>query len=132
MGFEVIVRPVVLPNIRPTTARVLAKSDNPESGMAVLSGGGGKFIGLSTSTSFSTSQSSPHQEKKRQVDVHRVYQMDKGGTIEKENFIDVQMLKKIRTDTSKEVFNVTYATPKVEKNVEVLESNKTIISPDGA
>ena len=39
-GFEVIVRPVILPNIRPASPRVLVPEDDPSSGVAVLSGSG--------------------------------------------------------------------------------------------
>ncbi len=35
-GLEVVVRPVVFPNIRPAPARALAPEDNPDQGIAVL------------------------------------------------------------------------------------------------
>jgi len=127
MGLEVVVRPVVLPNIRPATPRVLLPSGSPESGLAVLSGGGGKFFGTSHSWSFSISQQTPHAETKRQVDVLRVHQKNDDGTINQDNFIDVEQMKKVSArNNSGDVLKVIYQEMAQPDNVEVRESNKTI------
>jgi hypothetical protein len=133
MGFEVIVRPAVLPNIRPAPARVLAPQDNPEQGIAVIGAGGGNFVGISSSYSISFSQQRPHKEAKRQVDQERVYQVDKGGSgksgkdgnINKNNYIDVERLKRVRLDTSDGPIKVLYAAPPPAPNVETLATDVT-------
>jgi hypothetical protein len=125
MGLEVVVRPVVLPNIRPAAPRVLLPSGSPESGLAVISGGGGKFFGTSHSWSFSISQQTPHKETKRQVDVLRVHQKNDDGTINNNNFIDVERLKKVRLDGGDTVQNVIYSNPRPPDNVTVLETDAT-------
>lgn len=130
MGLEVVVRPVVLPNIRPTTPRVLAPPDNPESGIATMSGGGGKFIGTSYSWSVSVSRSKPHKEQARQVNTERVYQMDDQGNINRNNFIDVERLKRVRLDTGKEQVKVLYGSYPQPENVETLETDKTKTDPN--
>jgi hypothetical protein len=140
MGLEVVVRPVVLPNIRPSAPRVLAPADNPDSGIAVISGGGGMFLGTSHSSSFSISSQTPHQETKRQVDVLRVYQKsdDAGastrsaGTINRENYVDVEQMKKVSaTNKTGDVLKILYQEVKQPDNVEVRESNKTVEAGGG-
>jgi hypothetical protein len=56
-GFEIIVRPVVFPNIRPAPSRSLPPEDDPESGRATLTGSSGQVIALSHS--FTASGSMP-------------------------------------------------------------------------
>ena len=41
-GFEVVVRPVVFPNIRPAVPRVAGAAGRSEQGLCVITGGGGK------------------------------------------------------------------------------------------
>jgi hypothetical protein len=124
-GFETIVRPAVLPNIRPAPARVLAPQDNPEQGIAVITGGGGNFVSLSSSYSISFSQQRPHKEAARQVDKERVYQTDKDGNINKGNYIDVERLKRVRLNKEDGSYKVLYASPPPAPNVEPLETNVT-------
>jgi len=93
-GFEIIVRPVVFPNIRPTPARSLPPPDDPEKGFATIKGNGAKLVSLTTSFSKNMSKSRS-VETKRRVDVARVYQKKKDGTINKENFVDVEVANKI-------------------------------------
>jgi hypothetical protein len=132
-GFEVIVRPIVFPNIRPGPARVLAPPDDPEQGKFVLSGGSGKFMGTSLSRSISVSKQSPHKEKKRQFDKERVYQVDEAGNINKANFVDIERLSRIRLesdggDDNQEILNETYAKPPKADNIETLETDQTRIA----
>ena len=94
MGFEVVVRPVVLPNIRPAPAQSLPPQDDPDKGFAVIRGNGAKEIGLSNSYSSSTSQSK-RRETQRRVDEVRVYQQEDDGTVDRNNFIDTEVANKI-------------------------------------
>jgi len=94
MGFEVVVRPAVLPNIRPAPAQSLPPQDDPDKGFAVIRGNGGKQIDLSSSWSASTSQNK-QAESKRRVDEARVYQKDDDGTVNRKNFIDIEVANKI-------------------------------------
>jgi len=125
MGLEVVVRPVVFPNIRPATPRVLATPDNPDQGMVVLGGGGSTFVGTSYSYSYSYSTSKPHKEKKRQVDKKRVYQKEDDGTIKRENFVDIEQMKKVLLEGGKEPQRIVYGKYPDDDNVEVLESDIT-------
>jgi hypothetical protein len=97
-GFEVIVRPVVFPNIRPAPARSLLPEDDPTQGFAVLSGVGGKLIDLPSSESRSTSRSKP-VETKRRFDIVRIYQMGANGKINWMVSVDVEIVNKVWTDT---------------------------------
>jgi hypothetical protein len=100
-GLEVVVRPVVFPNIRPAPARSLPPADDPDKGFATIRGNGAKQIDLSSSFSGSTS-SNQRTEQKRQVDEVRVYQKDDNGTVNKDNFIDLQVANKIWMEGSEE------------------------------
>ena len=93
-GLEVVVRPVVFPNIRPAPAQSVPPQDDPDKGFAVIRGNGGKQVSLSNSWSASTS-TSKHQETQRRVDKARVYQQDDKGTVNRENFVDIEVANKI-------------------------------------
>jgi len=127
-GFEVIVRPVVFPNIRPAPARALAPEDNPDQGIAVLGGSGGRLIDLPHSYSTSVSQQKPHTESKRQFDKERIYQVGQGGStrsgeINRNNYIDVERLKKVRLNTEGGALKMIYSNPPPAANVETLETD---------
>jgi hypothetical protein len=136
-GFEVIVRPVVFPAIRPAPARPLAPQDDPEKGVAVLSGLGGKLIDLSFSESASWSKSRP-VETRRNVATERIYQKKPPtpehpkGELEKENYIDVERMRRLEMqegDGTKKLYY--YADPPMPRdfNIEVLEPDKWILNP---
>ena len=94
-GFEVVVRPVVFPNIRPAPARSLPPVDDPAKGFAVIKGNGAKS--MTTTDSFSMSMSrSRSVETERRVDEARVYQMDDDGTVNRDNFVDIQVANRIK------------------------------------
>jgi hypothetical protein len=118
--FEVIVRPVVFPNIRPPAARMLAPESNPDQGFATISGTGGKLIDLPHSWSASHTETKQQQETKRQYDTEKVYQKDDSGTINRDNFIEVERLKKVRLDDGGDLgpTKVIYADPPRSDNVE--------------
>lgn len=93
-GLETIVRPVVFPNIRPAAPRSLAPEDDPERGVCVLSGSSGGLIDLSISENMSFSRSRSN-ELKRRYDEVRVYQKEDDGTVNRDNFIDVQVVNRM-------------------------------------
>lgn len=95
-GFEVVVRPVVFPNIRPPAARSLPTAADPTQGFCTIHGSSGKVVDLPYSWNVSTSNSRP-QEMKRRVDEVRVYQQEDDGTVNKKNFVDVHVANKIWT-----------------------------------
>jgi hypothetical protein len=132
MGLEVVVRPLVLPNIRPPVALRIAPPDDPTKGLASLGGsGGGTFVGTSYSFSMSYSSSHPKHEEKRQIDKKRVYQQDEKGNINRTNYIDVEQMKKISLNTSAGKEGILYDNPPDPKNVETLEENVTRYSDGG-
>ena len=93
-GFEVVVRPVVFPDIRPSPARSLPPQQDPTKGFAVIKGNGAKSMTTSESFSMSMSKSRP-TETERRVDETRIYQMDDDGTVNKDNFVDVEVANRI-------------------------------------
>lgn len=113
MAFEVIVRPVVFPNIRPAPPRVLPPEDKPDQGMAVIKGSSVTSIGASRNWSVSISRDKPHKEKARQFDEQRVYQVDEKGKVNKANYVDLENLKRLRVDTFEGAIKVLYAGQKV-------------------
>lgn len=128
-GFEVIVRPAVLPNIRPAPARVLPPQDSPEQGICVIGGSGGALIDLPYSFSASYSSSAPHQESKRQFDKERVHQVttDAGGAtiMHQDNYVEIERLKRVRLETAAGPIKVFYSDPPQRDNVVTLEKDVT-------
>src|SRR4029077_863167 len=94
-GFEIVVRPVVFPNIRPAPARSLPPPDDPEKGFATIRGNGAKVVSLSYSYSESWSKSRP-TETERRSDEARIYQMDDDGTVNQNNYVDVRWANRIK------------------------------------
>lgn len=94
MGFEVVVRPAILPNIRPAPAQSLPPLDDPDKGFAVIRGNGAKQIDLSSSWS-SSSSTNQQKETQRRVDEARVYQQNDDGTVNKDNFVDIEVVNKL-------------------------------------
>lgn len=94
-GFETIVRPVVFPNIRPTPTRSLPPADDPEQGKCIIGGGGGGLMSATESISVSGSTHNP-KETERRVDVARVYQKDDDGTVNRDNFVDIEVANRIK------------------------------------
>jgi hypothetical protein len=138
-GLEVVVRPVVFPNIRPAPARALAPEDNPDQGIATLSGSGGRLIDLPHSLSASVSRNKQETETKRVVDTERVYQVEDDGTINKDNFVDVDRTTKARfeepdpdagaspAERSRRAIKRIYGQHVEQRaNIEVLETDKVI------
>ena len=130
-GFEIIVRPVILPDIRPSQPRILPQQDDPSQGIATLSGSGGGLIDLSQSESHSWSRSI-QKEKKRKFAKERIYKKNKDtGTVDKSTYVDVERLKWLQTQDGAGVSSsVRYADPPERDNVEVLEDNQVRTNKD--
>lgn len=94
-GFEVVVRPVVFPDIRPPPAQPVPPAQDPAQGFATIHGNGGRQVTVSSSYSVSAS-SSQRSEIERRVDEARVYQKDDDGTINKKNFVDIEAVNRIK------------------------------------
>src|SRR5262245_40748065 len=95
MALEVVVRPVVLPNIRPQAPQSLPPLDDPDKGWCTIQGNPASEV--TTSNSFSTSMSkSVNVETERTEDEARVYQMNDDGTVTRENFVDVRVATRIK------------------------------------
>jgi hypothetical protein len=95
--FEIVVRPVVFPNIRPPPARSLPPEDDPTQGFATIRGNGAQILNSSKSVSLTLSRSRAN-ETQRRVDETRVYQKDDDGTVNKDNFVDIDVANKIWTE----------------------------------
>ena len=93
-GFEVIVRPVVFPDIRPQAPRVLPPVDDPTKGICEIKGTSSFTAQFSTSSSFSVSYGK-NKETKRRVDTARVYQANDDGSVNRDNFVDIDVPNKI-------------------------------------
>jgi hypothetical protein len=123
MGFEVVVRPVVFPNIRPAPAQPQAPASDPTQGLATINGSSGQFLDLQYSWSFNTSQSNPN-ESKRRVDTARVYQMDDNGEVNQDNFVDIDVANRIWMDDGTVQNRYSYAPVQEADNIEIKERNK--------
>lgn len=123
MGFEVVVRPVVFPNIRPAPAQPQAPASDPTQGLATINGSSGQFLDLQYSWSFNSSQSNP-SESKRRVDTARVYQMDDDGNVNRDNFIDVDVANKIWMNDGNIDQRYNYQRMKEADNIEIRDRNK--------
>lgn len=122
-GFETIVRPVVLPNIRPAPARQKAPDDDPDRGVCVLNGSSGRLIDLSVSESSSITRSRAN-ELKRRFDVARVYQVEDDGTVNRDNFIDVEVVNRLWLQAGDgTVMKERFARVRESNNVEIREHN---------
>lgn len=127
-GFEVIVRPVVFPNIRPAPPRVLPPEQDPEQGIAVIGGSGGKLIDLPHSWSVSVS-SQDSKETVRVFDKERVHQVTEtaGGAsiMHQDNYVEVERLKRIRFDSGDGAIKMKFADPPTIDNVKTIETDVT-------
>lgn len=124
-GFEVIVRPVVRPNIRPPQARTLAPEDDPERSVCVLNGSSGQLIDLPISVNVSFSRSKA-KETKRRFDEVRIKKMDDAGNVDDETFVDVEVLNRIEfRGGDGTTWTRRYADAQPSANVEIRRRNVT-------
>jgi hypothetical protein len=127
-GFETVVRPVVFPDIRPAPAQPLPPQDNPNQGLCTITGSSGKTIDLPYSYSISSSESRP-TETRRRVDVARVYQMNDDGTVNKDNFVDINVANKIWMRDGETQQTQYYTAVQETDNIQIRERNKIIANP---
>jgi hypothetical protein len=124
-GFEVVVRPVILPDIRPAPPRVLLPSANPDQGVAVINGGSGRLIDLTRSETHSWSRSIMKETKRKFAKERIKKKDDKTGAVDKDTYVDVERLKKVWMVDGNGVFvQARYADPPPRDNVEILQDNQ--------
>lgn len=118
-GLEVVVRPVVFPNIRPARPRVLAPTASDSGAGTTISGGGGRLIELTRSFTSSVQRQMPHEEQQRTYDTDRVYQKEKDGNVNKTNFVDMDRLTGVELkDSVGNKLIIKFSEPPVRDNVE--------------
>jgi hypothetical protein len=123
MGFEVVVRPVVFPNIRPAPAQSRPPADDPNQGIATIHGSSGQFLDLQYSWSLNSSQSNPN-ETKRRYDVARVYQMDDDKNVNRDTFVDIEVANRIWMDDGTVQNRYGYSPIQEADNIEIRDRNK--------
>lgn len=126
-GFEIIVRPVVFPAIRPPPARSLAPEDDPDAGICTMAGGAGRLIDLTINESSSWSRSLI-VERQREVTPMRIKQKEPDGTINEDNYVDVDRPVKMWGEDIGvgEDVETEFIQPPLQDNEEVLGPNRTI------
>jgi hypothetical protein len=125
-GLEVVVRPVVFPDIRPRARQSLPPQDDPERGLAVIQGNPAGTASMSYSWSTSSSHSNP-KETERRSDQVRVYQQKDDGTVNKDNFVDLKVPNRITMEEGKgkdkdlgvDTRKYYYKRPEESENVEI-------------
>lgn len=120
-GFEVIVRPVVFPNIRPQPSRSLPPADDPTQGQAVLSGGSGQVIALTHSYTASASTTGG-TETERTFDVARIRPRDQPNS---DTYIDVEVMKKVKLRNGDDTSVYHYTPVEESDNIEIIERDQT-------
>lgn len=129
-GLEVVVRPVVFPNIRPSPAQSQAPANDPEKDIAVIKGSNGRHIDLPFSWTISTSSSRP-KEVKRRYDVARVYQKDDDGAVNQANFVDIEVANRMWLDDGGIETRYSYTKVKddPENGIEIRKTNQVRRNP---
>ena len=133
-GFETVVRPMILPNIRPAVAQRIV-NDDPEQGKCVISGQGAATITNTYTNSVSITRSGA-TETKRQFDEVRIYSGEAtgGGAVAARGareasqtdgpYIDVEVVKKIwLKGNGSEKFTRHYAEVELEDNMVLLNTD---------
>jgi hypothetical protein len=121
-GFETVVRPAIVPNIRPSPAQKVVAFDDPGQGFAIIHGNPAKQLNLTTTTSVSISRNNG-QEVERRVDRLRVYQKDADGNINRDNFVDVEVANRLRVKDPTGRVTTYYRPAPTADNIEMLTGN---------
>jgi hypothetical protein len=131
-GFEVVVRPMIFPNIRPVARpSIVPVATDPAQGLIVIRGASAKTIDLPYSSNTSFTVTFATKETKRRVDVARIYQKtDDGGgatrsTVNRSNYIDVEVANQITMLQSGGTFDYDYQRVQASDNVEIIRENVT-------
>lgn len=120
--FEYIVRPAVFPDIRPRPSSTVTVPNDPKQGRAVITGSSAKIVSLPYSYSMSFSETR-RVETQRRVDRVRVYQQLDDGTVNEENFVDVDVASKVWMRQAEYESRDWYKKPTPKKNVKILQEN---------
>ena len=132
-GFEVIVRPVIFPDIRPRAKQSLPPQDDPEKGFAVIKGNPAQSVDLTYGWGASSSKTSP-VEIERRVDKARSYQQEEDGTINRKNFVEFDVANRITTNEQLGLkpaeYKVEYYQP-IQEDLNIEIKRKNVIMRDG-
>lgn len=128
-GFEVIVRPMVVPNIRPTPSRSLPPAGDATQGQCVMGGSSGQVVALTHSYSASAS-SSGGTETTRTYDVARIRPAGSGGATRAADsssdvYIDVEVLKKVQLRNGGDSSVYHYTPIEESDNIEIILRDQT-------
>lgn len=124
-GFEIIVRPVVFPNIRPQPTRALTIADAPDKGICTIRGGGGGIVDLPYSVSNSWSKSRM-VEVRRHFDKARIYYTRPDGTFDKSKYWEFEVLTSIEyLENGMTAWGQQFAPMPEGDNVEVINRGLT-------
>src|SRR5580765_582165 len=115
MGFEVVVRPAVFPNIRPQRPGLSMPGDAPDKGFASISGGGGSLIDLPWSESMSMSKG--HLEKRRTFHKVRVPYTRPDGTIDWSRYTEDEVMNRVEFEPP---FEMDFDPPKESPNMRLM------------
>jgi len=123
-GFESVVRPSVFPDTRPTSSPATPVND-PNSGKGLITGSSGKTINLPFSFTLTASESRM-SERRRRVDVARVYQANDDGTVNRDSFVDINVVNKLWMDEAGITNMRYYRRVEPADNIEIKEKDKEI------
>jgi len=115
MGFEVVVRPAVFPNIRPQRPGLSLPGDAPDKGFATISGGGGSLISLPWSESASMSKG--HLEKKRTYHKVRIPYTRPDGSLDWSRYLEYEVAERMEFEPN---FELSFDPPKEAKNMRLM------------
>lgn len=120
-GFEVVVRPAVLPDIRPPPARSLPIADAPDKGVAVINGIGNGIVDLTYSFSSSWSKNRLVEERRIFSKV-RVYASNADGSLDYDTYIEYEVLTAIEyLKNGQPTIGQQYARPFESAGVEIIQ-----------
>lgn len=115
MGFEVVVRPAVFPNIRPQRPGLSLPGDAPDKGFASISGSSGGLIDLPWSELVSISKG--HREKKRTYYKVRVPTTQRDGMLDWGHYHEYEVMERVDFEPS---FEMNFTPPKEQDNMRLM------------
>ena len=127
-GFESAVRPHVIPQFRLGGGPQVV-TDDVGANTVIGASSTAQVIKLTRSEQSSWSRSKP-VETQRVVTVQRIKQKLPDGTINPENYVDVEAATKITTDGPIGTDSTYYLKPGEEPHIQTLETGKVINNPD--
>jgi hypothetical protein len=133
-GFELIVRPMILPGIRPAPRpSVVPAEGDPEKGLVVIRGSSARTVDLpySYSSHWEVVMAS---EVERSYDVARVYQQEgqeggsatrsgREGEVNRSNYFDVEVVRRLRMQEGGTEVDYHFTPIQASDNVKILKTN---------